>query len=429
MKTHNSAKSNFGKKGWLVIIFVFFLYLFSSTPPDTLNITAGYFAAKLGLESSNSLLIFSAIGGFMGIPIGLILGWIISKWGVKWPTVGILVIYAVTWFLNGQVNSYIMYGVIVILITSISDAINLVSTQQMMNNWFPKKKGLALGWATMGMCVDSAVMVAVFQGLITGKGLSAPFTLMAAIALVLALITAVWFKAYPEQAGAYPDNEPISEEEKQRNLELINNYKSEWTPGRMLRNREFWFLVLIFGFLFIGLVGMISQMVPRLTAIGMDTNRAILWLTIASVIGVPASFLWGFVDQKFGTKITVIWYCVLWTIMMLVAALGSGLANVPISCISVVFYASLLGGLGNLMPSMVIQVFGRYDFPQANRFVSPFIVGIRSFALLIVPIMLAIAGTGNENIGFRNVYIVFAVLSLISTFLAVAITDKTIGKQ
>ena len=59
----NSAKSNFGKKGWLIILFVFFLYWFSSTPPDTLNVTAMMFAGKLGLETSNSLLVFSAVEG------------------------------------------------------------------------------------------------------------------------------------------------------------------------------------------------------------------------------------------------------------------------------------------------------------------------------------------------------------------------------
>lgn len=57
-----SAKSNFGRKGWMIIIFVFFLYWFSSTPPDTLNVTAAVFAGKLGLTTSNSLLVFSAIG-------------------------------------------------------------------------------------------------------------------------------------------------------------------------------------------------------------------------------------------------------------------------------------------------------------------------------------------------------------------------------
>ena len=39
----------------------------------------------------------------------------------------------------------------------------------------------------------------------------------------------------------------------------------------------------------------------------------------------------------------------------------------------------------NLMPSAIIQVFGRYDFAQANKIIMPLVIGIRSCAFLIVP--------------------------------------------
>lgn len=424
-----NTKSNFGRFGWLVILYVLFLYMFSSTPPDTLNVTAGFFANALGLPNSNPLLIFSAVGGFVGIPVALIFGQIIAKFGAKWPTVGILVLYAIIWLLNGQVKSVVAYGVIVTLITAVSNTINLVSTQQIMNNWFPRKKGIALGWATMGMCFSSAIMVAVFQGLITNVGLHMPFTVMAVICLILAVITAVWFKNFPEEAGAYPDNEPISEEEKAANLKLIAEYKSDFTYGKLFKTKELWALVFIFGFLFLGLVGTVSQMIPRLVCVGMPQTTAIMWLTIASVIGIPASFAWGWIDQKIGTKKAVQIFCILWTLMMAVSAVGSFAVSLPVSILSVVMYACLLGGLGNLMPSMVIQIFGRYDFPQANKLVVPLVVGIRSFALLVVPAMLAAAGAGNETQGFFRVFIVFTVLSLIATVIAFVLKDTMIGKK
>ncbi len=424
-----SAKSNFGKKGWLVILFVFFLYWFSSTPPDTLNVTAAFFAGHLGLATSNSLLVFSAIGGFVGILFSLVFGLIVVKVGIKWPTFVILIIYGATWFLNGAVNSFMMYAVVVTLLTAVSNTINLVSTQQIMSNWFPRKKGIALGWATMGMCFDGAIMVAVFQALITNKGLSAPFNLMVIISLALALVTALIFKSYPEQAGAYPDNEKISEEEKQKNLDFIKNYKSIWTTKKLLKNKEFWSIVFIFGFLFVGLVGTFSQMIPRLLVVGMSVNGAILCVTIAAVIGIPGSYLWGFIDQKIGTKKTVEVFCGVWLLTMIISVIGAALSNLQISVIAVVMFACLIGGLGNLFPSMIIQIFGRYDFAQANKLIIPFVVGIRSVALIVVPMMLAIAGVGNEAAGFRNIFIVFSVISALSLIFAIRIKDKSIGRS
>lgn len=421
----HSAKSNFGLKGWLIIIFVLFIYLLSSGVPDTLNVSVEVFAGAHGWNS-NELLAFSGIGGFVGIAVSLLLGAIIHKTNVKWPTVIFMFIFAALWFAYGQVGSVPAYGAVVVLITAVSNTLNLVSTQQIMSNWFPRKKGIALGWATMGMCFSSAFLVPLFQ-LLFGSGISTPFTFMCVVVIVLALITIFWFRSYPEQMGAYPDNEPISEEEKQKNLEALNSYKSSFTLGKLLKTKQFWLIVLIFGLLFIGLVGTVSQMVPRLQSIGMSLDTSILWLTIASIIGIPASYAWGAIDQKIGTKNAVVSFCVLWVVVMVLSAIGVGIGSVPVSILSVILFALGLGGLGNLMPSMAIQVFGRFDFAAANKLIVPVVVGIRSFALIIVSVVLAASGA-NVATGFQNVFILFAIITVIALLLSLMLSNKTIGK-
>ena len=422
MKQNNG----FGRKGWAIIIFTLLIYMFTCTVPDTLNVSVTAFANAYGWDF-NAMLMFSAVGGFVGIAVSLILGLIVAKAGVKWPTVVFMIFAAILWVTYGRANTMAAYGISVVFATAVANSLNLVSTQQIMSNWFPRKKGIALGWATMGTCFSSAIMVAVFQGLFS-KGLGTPFYLMAVIMVILAVVMIVWFKAFPEEAGAYPDNEPLTEEEKKANLELINNYKSEFTIGKLFRTKEMWMLAIMFGFIALGLVAAVSQMIPRLVAVGMQQNMAILWLTIASVIGIPASVLWGYIDQKIGTKKTVRIFAVLWTLMLVVSALGSAIVSIPVSSIAVVFYAILLGGMMNLMPSAIIQVFGRYDFAQANKLIMPIVIGIRSCAFLIVPMMLAAAGA-DVNGGYRNAFILCAVLSLIAAIIAFVLKGECIGKK
>lgn len=425
--SENKQKGNgFGRKGWAIIIFTLFIYMFTCTCADTLNVSVNVFAAAYGWDA-NQMLMFSAVGGFVGIVISLILGFIVARKGVKWPTVIFLFAFAAIWFFHGQVKTIGSYAVAVILLTAFANTLNLVSTQQIMSNWFPRKKGIALGWATMGTCFSSAIMVAVFQGLF-GKGIAAPYNLMTVIIIIIAIIMIVWFKAYPEEAGAYPDNEPMSDEERAKVMELIVNYKSEFTIGKLFKTKELYMLALIWGFVALGLVANISQMIPRLMAVGINQNMSILWLTIASVIGIPASVIWGYIDQKIGTNKTTKIFVVLWTIMLLVTALGSGLVSPMIASVAVVFYAILLGGMMNLMPSSIIQVFGRYDFAQANKIIMPAVIGIRSFAFLVVPVMLAAAGA-NVNAGYRNAFILCTILSLIAAILAIALKNRCIGKE
>ena len=102
--------------------------------------------------------------------------------------------------------------------------------------------------------------------------------------------------------------------------------------------------------------------------------------------------------------------------------------HIALTLVSVVLWACLNGGLGNLMPSMIIQVFGRYDFAQANQIAMPLVICLRSLALIIVPASLSAAGA-NVALGFRNVFLVFTVLSLVSTILSFLLKDKVIGTE
>ena len=365
-----TGMNNFGKLGWAVVIYTLLIYLFTCVTNDTLNVTVEVFAGVLGV-TNNDLLPMAAVGGFVGVVLSLIVGAIIAKKNVKMPTAILFVVLGILFAINGQARSLPVYAIAAVLSTAVAQTLNLVCTQQIMSNWFPKKKGIALGWATMGMPICSAVMVAVFQGLF-GVSIAAPYWLMLVICLIMAAITLFWFKNYPEEAGAYPDNQPVDEEEQKKTLEFMNSYKSPWTIGKLLKTKEFWMLVLIFGFLFMGLVA-----------------------------------------------------------TMIISAFGMAVASVPVTILSIVLYSLLNGGLGNMMPSMFISVFGRFDFAQANKLGMPIVICLRSLTMIIMPIILtANAMAGNaEAVGYRNLFIVISVLSVIAAVLAFLIKDKTIGTE
>ncbi len=187
--------NNFGRKGWAVVVYTLLIYLFTCVTNDTLNVTTEWFGQILG-RPGESLLPMAAIGGIAGVVLSLIFGAIIAKKNVKIPTAVLFVILGVLFAINGQARVMPVYAISAILSTAVSQTLNLVCTQQIMSNWFPKKKGIALGWATMGMPVCSAVMVAVFQGLYGKFSIAAPYWMMLIICLILAVITLVWFKNY-----------------------------------------------------------------------------------------------------------------------------------------------------------------------------------------------------------------------------------------
>ena len=406
--------NNFGAKGWWIVIFVGLLYLISSATVDLLNVTPQLFQAVKGWDQ-NQLLVFSGIGGWVGVVLALVFGrWITAK-GVKVPTVLALVLVAVLFAVNGYVPSIATYGLVVVLITALGNTLNLVSTNTYMSNWFPKKKGIALGWSTMGAPLSSAICIPIFTAVFGAThGLSAPYMVFAVITLVLALLAAFAVKSTPEEAGAYPDNDP--EEAK---APKISEYKSTWSVPRLLACKQMWLVSLSFGLLFIALVSTMTQFVPRVQASGFTMEEGTLWLSIASVLGILGSYLWGVLDQKAGTKKAVMVFALYMAIMQFL--LAAFINSKTVTLILIILLGILIGGICNLLPSMVIQIFGRYEFAAANSVVTPIVVAIRTSSFIILPIIL-FATQGS----YQVLSIVLGVLSLIAFVLSIGLSNKTL---
>ena len=80
----------------------------------------------------------------------------------------------------------------------------------------------------------------------------------------------------------YPDNvtKEVYEAE-YKNLTDHEDYVSDWTIPKMLRCKEVWLAAVVPGFITLGLLGIITQFVPRNTALGLSNGVAISAMTVA----------------------------------------------------------------------------------------------------------------------------------------------------
>jgi len=188
---------------------------------------------------------------------------------------------------------------------------------------------------------------------------------------------------------------------------------------RLLCCKQMWLVSLSFGLLFIALVSTMTQFIPRVQASGFTMEEGTLWLSIASVLGILGSYLWGVLDQKAGTKKAVIVFALYMAIMQFLLAAFIGSKTVTL--ILIILLGILIGGICNLLPSMVIQIFGRYEFAAANSVVTPIVVAIRTSTFIIMPVIL----TATQG-SYQVLSIVLGVLSLIAFFLALGLSNKTL---
>ena len=122
-------------------------------------------------------------------------------------------------------------------------------------------------------------------------------------------------------------------------------------------------MALGFGLLWMVTVGIVSQFVPRMISVGNSQPAALMMLTVAAVVGLFGSYFWGWLDQKIGTKTASVIYSASYIIALLLLIF----AKLPIfTYIAIVFVGLGIGGLLNLMPSMVISVYGKYEIGRAH---------------------------------------------------------------
>ena len=228
-------------------------------------------------------------------------------------------------------------------------------------------------------------------------------------------------KDYPEEVGAYPDNIAQGAEQAESQMAAMRAYKSPFTIGRLLRDKDMWLIAIGFGLLWMVTVGIISQFVPRMISVGNSPETATLMLTIASLVGLVGSYFWGWLDQKIGTKLASCVYSLSYIIALLLLIFAQVQALVYVG---IIFVGFGIGGLLNLMPSLVIAVYGRYDFTAANSLVSSIASLLQKAAFAIMAVLLTIS-----NNDYTLPYSVFIGIDVLGLILLLLVTNKCKGKQ
>lgn len=400
-------KSNFGKRGWFIVIFFGVMLFFNSSfTADGMNVMVPMLSAKNGWDP-NAMMTYNGIAGWISVATAFILSGLVTKFGAKKIILVSLAVAALAFVGLAFFSSMAYWIIAIILINTFCNGMSFCGGSALIAKWFPKKKGLAMGWSTMGNNLASAIFIPVFTVFAAG-GIRMPFIGYFIIMAIMFVLGIAFIKNTPEELGLSPDNDPNSFDELMKSEEAQRQYKSPWTAGKLLRDREIWLMGLGYGLLFMATVGMVMQFVPRVIGLGFEEGTAVMFLSIAAVIGIVASYFWGVIDQKWGTKVASMLLALWFVVAILLNILpGNGTLYV-----SIFMLGCALGGNTNFSTSMCSSLFGRYNFSRAFNVVFPITCVFRAAASVVLGVVLG--ATGNN---FAAPYIVFMVGAAVALVL------------
>lgn len=405
--------SRFGGWGWSMIFYCMILYFFyAALTTDGQNLFPAAFANLHGWDES-ALLAYASPAGILGIIGGFVFGRLILKTNSRIISGVTLIVTGVLFAVFGMVTSITLYIAVLVLICFFAAGFGTIACPAFMAAWFPRKKGIALGWATMGAPLSSAFFVTGFSLLLDKCGVKTAFLIVGIATVIIGVLSFFWAKNDPAEVGALPDH-----------MELDDSFQLEEKPvddkafsiANILKNKNTWLIAIGFGLLWMVTVGVISQFIPRMISVGYTSAEALRFMLISSLIAIPGSYFWGWLDSKTGTKMASVVYAASYVIALILLITSFHPVLVWIGCI---FVGLGIGGLLNLLSSMIISAFGRDGFMSANSIIMPIASIIRVLAFLVMAMLLQVSGGS-----FTLPYFVFIGIDVVGAIIILLIPVK-----
>ena len=385
---------NFGFRGWMLVLYQAIAFLtFLAFTNYPLNILADMYGGAEKLSSLYTaamviciiiqLIIARFIGKLKNVKLfGILLGVIslVLAVGVMLIPPSQPILYQVVYFL--EVLFVILWATFTVGI--------------LVGQWFPRRKGTVMGVATLAFPIGNG-LVSVFAGNVFKTGhptVAAAFLPFLIIGVIGLLIGVIFVKDYPEQCGAFRDNDKNLTPEAANAMleqELQAKKSSVWTVGRTLKSREYWFLALPMGFLLMSAIGMMTQ---TATVLGSFAEQIAPFggfgvvMPAIAVLACFGSWLLGVLDTKFGTKRAIL----IAVIVMAVSGFTGAVHNVVCLLAALGCLAIYMGAASNFTVSGAAQYWRREDFPNVFAVVNPLANIMQAFGPMMVAFLLFSSG-------------------------------------
>jgi len=286
-------------------------------------------------------------------------------------------------------------------------------------NWFIKYRGRVLGIITAGSPLFTICGLTILRKVYTATGkLDTTYTMMGVAVVLLAVGFALFLKDDPEHAGLFPDgidDKPASEEEE----------AEEVTLKEILTSGKAWQLIISYGILQFVILAMMYYMMHRYTQLG-GGDITVLWVSKAekflwfgAALGIPMSFVLGWIDDKLGTIKASIFLNLLFFLPVIALAFMPESGSWVMMAMWAFGVACMTGGTPTMHPCSVSYVYGRRKYQDANKWIMTIQAAICAPVLLYMGYFFQI---GNPAFAYYGL-LAMLVISLITIFTMWNIPD------
>ena len=405
------------------VLGIVFMFMYSGLQNDHYNIIASFSA-----WSATQVQLGRTIAEYVCIVLTFIYGTFFMKYGVRKTLIPCILLCALGCVgivaanglvINDGVGSFGLYTVSSFILRCCCMCFQMAGFQ-LAANWFIKYRGRVLGIITLGSPLFSVVGVGGMTNLIANhwNGDYRPFYVgITVVLVVIAILTRFLLRDTPEEVGLYPDgadHAPLSEDNADAD-------EIHMTVKQVLSEKRAWLLIVSYGaFQFIINCCMSSMAIRYISLGGLEVwLAATKWLSVGAILGIFMSYVFGWLDDKYGTIIASIALGVseLLPVCMLMFMPEGG--NVGMEILWGFGVACMTGGVPTMHPASITYAYGRREYQSANRIIMAIQLIPSAFAAMM---MAALIQSGKGFTAYL-ICVIVIVVGLIATLMLRSVPD------
>jgi len=198
---------------------------------------------------------------------------------------------------------YLFWGVVAAFGAA---AVYIIPTM-LLSRFFRRKRGRAVGWASVGVSAGQAALVPLVAVAIQEYGWR---TAIRGMGLLVVIVTSaigyLFLREDPESMGLQVDGEEADPDEEATPIDLEAERGVDMEPGKVVATSTFRLILVSYFFAVGGIISILTFVVPHMIRMGLDPTQASGAFGVIGVMSAAGSFLFGIVSDRLGRRVTIL---------------------------------------------------------------------------------------------------------------------------
>ncbi|MHA6250401.1 MFS transporter [Oceanobacillus sp. CAU 1775] len=379
-----------------------------------LNNSASLFLTPISQDLNigmGDLTLYLSVSAFVTLIFLPFAGKLVAKFDIRLLIIASIILQAGAYIAFSFMNSVWGWYVFAVPLAVGGTFLTVIVGPVLINQWFKKSSGLALGILTATGGIFGAIAQPIVGRLIVSNGWRFSYVALGVAGLILVVVATVLFiRKMSKEKGLYPYGREESTEE---NNGKDEDYQEQGVTMADAKKSSAFYALMIFFFLITAIASFMMHVPSYIVDKGYTQEFAGNAMGLYMLGVVFASLIIGVLNDKMGTKKTTILAMILGVVSVLILLFATSSAALII--IALVLFAFVTSGIGIIAPSLTSSLFGNKEYSQIYSTVS---LGLAGASIVALPAYGYIFQFTGSYSGGLYAILAMLVINIIAVFIA-----------